>query len=96
MHATLISATLDNSVYIFKLRLSVIVIIIILALWHVYRLALKESVTYCLNCHVYFSVKFGERDEIILEIQAQKQNKLRGQSPRANYTGRATTACRRS
>jgi hypothetical protein len=30
------------------------------------------------------------------DLQKQKKNKLRGLSPRANYTDRTTAACRRS
>jgi hypothetical protein len=41
-------------------------------------------------------MKISVTAEIFGFIQGQNKNKLRGFSPQANYTDRATAACRRS
>jgi hypothetical protein len=38
---------------------------------------------------------FGEKEDIYVTVQLE-EIKLRGRSPQANYTDRATAACRRS
>jgi hypothetical protein len=58
------------------------------------------------NFRLVFAIIVGDNDETVVEngsehaslrvININKQNKLHGLSLRANYTDRATAACRRS
>jgi hypothetical protein len=57
-----------------------------------FKLQSKSVVQYCFLLYVTVSI-FGKHEVIQLK---KTKTKLHGLSPRANYTDRATAACRRS